>query len=41
MAELPNDELEGLELGATVWVDLRKAKAFRTPAESPGALPAP
>lgn len=28
-AELPNDELEGVELGARVWVDLRRARAFR------------
>ena len=27
-AELPNDELEGVVLGASVWVDLRRAKAF-------------
>jgi sulfate transport system ATP-binding protein len=30
MAELPNDELETLEIGTTVWVDLRRAKAFGT-----------
>jgi sulfate transport system ATP-binding protein len=29
-AELPNDELEGIEIGARVWVDLRRAKAFHT-----------
>jgi hypothetical protein len=29
-AELPNDELGGVELGSTVWVDLRRAKAFQT-----------
>ena len=27
-AELPNDELEDLPIGSTVWVDLRRAKAF-------------
>jgi sulfate transport system ATP-binding protein len=31
MAELPNDELEALEIGARVWVELGRAKAFRTP----------
>jgi sulfate transport system ATP-binding protein len=30
MAEIPNEELEALEIGAKVWVDLRHAKAFRT-----------
>ena len=29
-AELPNDELGGVELGSTVWVDMRRAKAFQT-----------
>jgi hypothetical protein len=28
IAELPNDELGGVELGSTVHVDLRRAKAF-------------
>jgi sulfate transport system ATP-binding protein len=28
-AELPNDELAGVELGARVWVDLRRARAFQ------------
>jgi sulfate transport system ATP-binding protein len=37
-AELPNAELEPLEIGAEVFVDLRSAKAFRTP-EPAGALP--
>lgn len=32
-AELPNDELEGVELGARVWVDMRRARAFRAPDE--------
>jgi sulfate transport system ATP-binding protein len=27
-AELPNDELGGVEIGTTVWVDLRRARAF-------------
>jgi sulfate transport system ATP-binding protein len=27
-AELPNDELEELEIGSEVWVDLRRARAF-------------
>jgi sulfate transport system ATP-binding protein len=31
MAELPNEELGPIEIGTTVWVDLRRAKAFRTP----------
>jgi len=30
IAELPNDELGGVELGSTVHVDLRRAKAFRS-----------
>ena len=29
-AELSNDELQGIELGSTVWVDLRRAKAFHS-----------
>jgi TOBE domain-containing protein len=29
-AELPNEELEGIELGSMVSVDLRRAKAFRS-----------
>ena len=29
-AEVPNDELEGVEIGSTVFVDLRRAKAFRS-----------
>jgi sulfate transport system ATP-binding protein len=29
-AELPNEELEGIELGSTVSVDLRRAKAFHS-----------
>jgi hypothetical protein len=29
-AELPNDELRGVEVGSTVHVDLRRAKAFRS-----------
>jgi sulfate transport system ATP-binding protein len=29
-AELPNDELEAVVLGAPVWVDLRRAKAFHS-----------
>jgi sulfate transport system ATP-binding protein len=29
MAELPNEELSSIEVGSTVWVDLRHAKAFR------------
>ena len=28
-AELPNDELGSLGVGSTVFVDLRRAKAFR------------
>jgi sulfate transport system ATP-binding protein len=31
-AELPNEELEGIELGSTVSVDLRRAKAFHSSA---------
>ena len=31
-AELPNDELEDVALGTTVWVDLRRAKAFHSEA---------
>jgi sulfate transport system ATP-binding protein len=31
MAELPRDELEGVSEGSTVWVDLRRAKAFDAP----------
>lgn len=31
MAEIPNEELETLEIGTEVWVDLRHAKAFRSP----------
>ena len=31
-AELPNEELEGIELGSTVSVDLRRAKAFQSDA---------
>ncbi len=27
-AELPTDEMEGVELGAKVWLDLRRARAF-------------
>jgi sulfate transport system ATP-binding protein len=38
LAELPNEELEPLQIGARVWVDLRRAKAFRTP-EPVGAPP--
>jgi sulfate transport system ATP-binding protein len=30
-AELPVDELEAIEVGTRVWVDLRRAKAFRAP----------
>jgi len=30
MAEIPNEELEALEIGARVWIDLRHAKAFRS-----------
>jgi ABC-type sulfate/molybdate transport systems ATPase subunit len=30
IAELPNDELGGVELGSIVHVDLRRAKAFRS-----------
>ena len=30
IAELPNDELGGVEVGSTVHVDLRRAKAFRS-----------
>jgi sulfate transport system ATP-binding protein len=30
VAELPNDELEGAELGTRVWVDLRRARAFQS-----------
>jgi sulfate transport system ATP-binding protein len=30
-AELPDEGLEPLEVGATVWLDLRRAKAFQTP----------
>jgi hypothetical protein len=33
---LPNEELEGIELGSTVSVDLRRAKAFHSSAP-PGA----
>jgi sulfate/thiosulfate transport system ATP-binding protein len=40
MAELPNDEQEALEVGAKVWVDLRRATAFRTP-EPAGDTPPP
>src|SRR5204863_5123304 len=29
-AELPNEELEGIELGSTVAVDLRRARAFES-----------
>ncbi len=29
-AELPNEELESVQIGARVWVDLRHAKAFET-----------
>jgi sulfate/thiosulfate transport system ATP-binding protein len=29
-AELTNDELEGIDVGSTVWVDLRRAKAFHS-----------
>jgi sulfate transport system ATP-binding protein len=36
VAELPSDELETLELGSTVRVDLRRAKAFSLP-EAAGA----
>ncbi len=38
MAELPNEELGPLVVGSKVWVDLRHAKAFRTP-EPAGAQP--
>jgi sulfate transport system ATP-binding protein len=38
MAELPNEEVDPLQVGARVWVDLRHAKAFRTP-EPVGASP--
>jgi sulfate transport system ATP-binding protein len=31
MAEFPHDELDGVEEGSTVWVDLRRAKAFDAP----------
>jgi sulfate transport system ATP-binding protein len=31
VAELPRDELDGVEEGSTVWVDLRRAKAFDAP----------
>jgi sulfate transport system ATP-binding protein len=36
-AELPNEELEGIEIGTPVWVDLRRAKAFHAPDGSSGA----
>ncbi|MGZ8603948.1 MAG: sulfate/molybdate ABC transporter ATP-binding protein [Actinomycetota bacterium] len=39
MAELPNEELEALEVGTQVWVDLRHAKAFQA-SEMVGASPA-
>jgi sulfate/thiosulfate transport system ATP-binding protein len=32
LAELPRDELTGVTEGSTVWVDLRRAKAFDAPA---------
>jgi ABC-type sulfate/molybdate transport systems ATPase subunit len=31
IAELPDEELEPVEVGTKVWVDLRRAKAFRNP----------
>jgi sulfate/thiosulfate transport system ATP-binding protein len=40
MAELPNDELGSVQEGSTVWVDLRRAKAFET-LEPVGAPAAP
>jgi sulfate/thiosulfate transport system ATP-binding protein len=44
VAELPDDELEGLDIGSTVRVDLRRAKAFGLPedvAETPGSVETP
>jgi len=38
-AELPNDELGGVELGSTVWVDLRRATAFETSEVPPTSEP--
>jgi sulfate transport system ATP-binding protein len=42
-AELPNEELEGIELGSVVSVDLRRAKAFHSagPAEAAEEEPEP
>ncbi len=35
VAELPRDELDGVVEGSTVWVDLRRAKAFDAPNDGP------
>jgi sulfate/thiosulfate transport system ATP-binding protein len=37
VAELPSEDLEGLALGSTVRVDLRRAKAFTLPEAEPAA----
>jgi sulfate transport system ATP-binding protein len=39
-AEVPNEELEGVDVGATVRVDMRRARAFEAPESSEAVVPA-